>query len=218
MKIEDYHALVKAFDPGVVRKKPGQGGKKMDYVSHGSVTERLNQVDPDWSMDTRATYTYAGKDGRLHVEGVEIALTVCGVTRVEAGGPQRQDGFANEIKNAYSDALKRAAMRFGVALTIWESSVEAQYDEDVNPDYEPPAPAPRQTPQEPQNAAETTTIQERTIAEAWDMASEAQPYPAVVNHLRQLQADASPDQWTAIKRALAAIKAKHYAQPEEVAR
>lgn len=63
-----------------------------------------------------------------------------------------------------------------------------------------------------------TEAQERTIAEAWDMGNAQTPYPTVVNHLRQLQADATPDQWTAIKRALAAIKAKQYPQPEEVAR
>lgn len=210
MKIEQYHDLVKEWPQGKIKTKKGQGGKPMSYISHGLVTERLNQVDPAWSMETRATYTYTGKDGRLHVEGVEIALTVCGVTRVEAGGPQRQDGFANEIKNAYSDALKRAAMRFGVALTIWESSVEAQYDEDVNPDYEAPA---QQQPPEP-----LTDAQERTIAQAWDMAQTGDRYPAVIALLKTLQVAATPDQWTAIRRALAAIKAKHYAQPEEVAR
>lgn len=59
-----------------------------------------------------------------------------------------------------------------------------------------------------------TDKQEQVFAEAWDMATQAQPYPAVVSHLRQLQADATPDQWTAIRRALAAIKAKHYANKE----
>lgn len=206
MNAEQYHELVKEWPKGKIKSKPGQGGRKMDFISHGLVTERLNQVDPGWSMETRATYTYAGKDGRLHVEGVEIALTVCGVTRVEAGGPQRQDGFANEIKNAYSDALKRAAMRFGVALTIWESSVEAQYDEDAHPDYEAPV---QQQPPQP-----LTDSQEQVIAQAWEMAEAGDQYPAIIALLKTLQVAATPEQWNAIRRASAAIKAKHYNQKE----
>jgi hypothetical protein len=49
------------------------------------------------------------------------------------GGPQRQDGFTNEYKNAVSDAFKRAAMRRGVALEMWEDLVDAEFDEDTHP-------------------------------------------------------------------------------------
>ncbi len=138
---ETRRALAKPFPDAKVKQKPGQGGRLMAYISHGLVTERLNEVDPGWSWRVLQTFTYTkdekDKQGqiaeRVHCEGVLIEMTVGGVTRVEAGGPQRQDGFANELKNALSDALKRGAMRFGVALSMWESLIDAEQDEDVHP-------------------------------------------------------------------------------------
>lgn len=134
MKKEIQTALEKPFPPDKVKTKPGRGrdGGRLSYISHGLITERLTDADPAWSSERIATHTYTGADGLLHCAGVEIALTVGGVTRVESGGPQRQDGFANEIKNSYSDALKRGAMRFGVALANWESLIDAEGDEDYD--------------------------------------------------------------------------------------
>lgn len=129
--------LTRPFPPGKVKTKRGQGQRMMSYISHGLVTERLNEADPQWSSEMVAEHTYLDPNGVLHCAGVTIRLTVNGVSRVESGGPQRQDGFTNEIKNAYSDALKRAAMRFGVALAMWESLIDAEFDEDANPDDEP---------------------------------------------------------------------------------
>jgi len=149
--------LAEPFPSEKIKQKRGQGGRTMSYISHGLVTERLNDVDPGWSSEVLTEHIYKDQSGRLHCEGVTISLTVNGVTRVEAGGPQRQDGFANEIKNAYSDALKRAAMRFGVALEMWESLVDAEYDEDVHPDYAPALHEPEfrvsQMPSQRQNTA-----------------------------------------------------------------
>jgi hypothetical protein len=136
-----------AFDPSVVGKKD-----KFDYISHALVTERLNEVCPGWSLEITQVFTYSDTNGRLHCEGVMVALTIDGVTRMEMGGPQRiggpqgnngRESFMLECKNAVSDALKRAAMRFGVALYLWDSLVDAIGDEDVHPDrpIEPPAPA-----------------------------------------------------------------------------
>ncbi len=100
-------------------------------------------------------------------------------------------GGEDLVKGAITDAMKKAATLFGVALELY------------GPDYGAEPDAPTMTP-----------IQERTIAEAWDMGDAQTPYHAVVNHLRPLQADATPEEWNAIKRALAAIKAKHYANME----
>jgi hypothetical protein len=158
MSEDTWRQLARPFPPEKVKQKRGQGGRTMDFISHGLVTERLNDADPSWASRVLAEHTYTDpQTGRLHCEGVTIELTVLGVSRVEAGGPQRQDGFANEIKNAYSDALKRAAMRFGVALGMWESLIDAEYDEDAHPDTSTPRagttpgrePAPRSSPQRP---------------------------------------------------------------------
>lgn len=122
------------FPATKVKKKPGPGGRSLDYISHGLITERLNGADPDWSWDVVTEHIYYDEQKRPHCAGVTIRLTVGGVTRIEAGGPQRQETLANELKNAYSDALKRGAMRFGVALSVWENLIDAVGDEDVYPD------------------------------------------------------------------------------------
>ncbi|TXH50934.1 MAG: DUF1018 domain-containing protein [Desulfurellales bacterium] len=124
--------LSRPFPLEKVKQKRGQGNRTMNYISHGLVTERLNEADPNWSSEVVAEHIYHDSHGVPHCAGVTIRLTVHGVTRVEAGGPQRQDGFTNEIKNAYSDALKRAGMRFGVALEMWESLLDAEGDEDYD--------------------------------------------------------------------------------------
>jgi hypothetical protein len=145
--------LASKFPDEVVKKKPGRGNAPaMSYISHAIVTERLNKLAPDWSVRNVATHTYLDGQGVIHCAGVTLEMTIGGVSRVESGGPQRQDGFTNEIKNAYSDALKRCAMRFGVALYIWDQLVDAEFDEDVYPDYVPPAasaPTPRPAPSAP---------------------------------------------------------------------
>lgn len=124
--------LAQPFDPKQIRTKPGRGGSRpLTFISHGLITARLNEVDPAWSNTIDEVYTYADAQGRTHCEGVLLTLTVGGVSRQEMGGPQRQDGFTNECKNAASDALKRAAMRFGVALSMWDSLVDAEGDEDA---------------------------------------------------------------------------------------
>jgi hypothetical protein len=129
--------LAKAFPAEVVKTKPGRGGSKpLSYISHALVTERLNEVDPDWSWRVLTEHIWYDPNGAPHCAGVTVEMTVGGVTRVEAGGPQRQEAFTNEIKNAYSDAIKRAAMRFGVALYIWDSLVDAQDDDDAQEEHE----------------------------------------------------------------------------------
>ena len=83
----------------------------LDYVGHASVTDRLLTVDPGWCWEPMAVDQFGApaldKDGNLW-----IRLTVCGVTRPGCGdGPN--------MKERIGDALRNAAMRFGVALELW---------------------------------------------------------------------------------------------------
>jgi hypothetical protein len=186
-------ALAKPFPPEKVKKKRGQGNRMMDYISHGLITERLNDVDPEWSWRPIQTYTYADASGRIHCEGVEVELTIGGVSRVEAGGPQRQDGFANEIKNAYSDALKRAAMRFGVALHMWESLVDAESDEDYA-DADPLGPV---------------------LDHLAGMDSRNEPYADIKQYATERWAQWSPEQQARVAAAMKAIQGRR--QPVSIA-
>lgn len=89
----------------------------LDYVGHAAVTDRLLQVDPEWTWEPVAF----GPDGLPLIDGnggLWIRLTVAGVTRLGYGHPDGKRG-GDAIKEAIGDALRNAAMRFGVALDLW---------------------------------------------------------------------------------------------------
>lgn len=83
----------------------------LDFVGHADVTDRLLQVDPEWTWEPFGT----GPDGlpaRDRDGNLWIRLTVLGVTRPGVG-----DG--KNAKECIGDAIRNAAMRFGVALDLW---------------------------------------------------------------------------------------------------
>lgn len=103
-------ALRKPFPAESVGKLP-KGGAMLDYVGHAAVTDRLLTVDPEWSWEPLAL----GPDGLPALDragNLWIRLTVCGVTRLGVG-----DG--KSAKECIGDAIRNAAMRFGVALDLW---------------------------------------------------------------------------------------------------
>lgn len=189
-------ALSKDFGPEAVKYKPGRGGSgKLAYVSHGMINKRLNDVDPDWhAAMVERWITEAG--GALHCLGGVMRLTVGGVTREEAGGPARLTTLADDLKNTYSDCLKRCAMRFGVALSLWESAEEGDEDampwvkgeEGVGPDFNrlpptPRAPVQQRPPQRAQQAPQAapvvlTEAQNKALADARDSAEASVGYEA----------------------------------------
>lgn len=83
----------------------------LDYVGHAAVTDRLLIVDPDWNWEPMGL-DEKGLPALTSGKNLWIKLTVCGVTRLGVG-----DG--NSIKECIGDAIRNAAMRFGVALDLW---------------------------------------------------------------------------------------------------
>lgn len=83
----------------------------LDYVGHADVTRILLLVDPEWTWEPLALDA-AGLPAFDREGGLWIRLTVLGVTRLGYGdGP--------DPKQRIGDALRNAAMRFGVALSLW---------------------------------------------------------------------------------------------------
>lgn len=118
MNPEDVAALSVPFPPEVIKQKGG-GGFAADYVDHGHVTERLLAVDPEWTWEPLAT-DENGVPLLVPVGGMSYLwgrMTVLGVTRIEVGSVESDKKEA--LKEAVSDFIKRAAMRFGVALHLW---------------------------------------------------------------------------------------------------
>jgi hypothetical protein len=114
----------------------------IDYVGHADVTSRLLEADEGWSWEPQArdidpavlaAAVAAGPDViRLVLEnappkydldergnpvGLWIRLTVGGQTRPGYGSCPSGQGDA--VKVLIGDALRNAAMRFGVALALW---------------------------------------------------------------------------------------------------
>jgi hypothetical protein len=92
----------------------------LDYVGHAQVTARLLDVDPLWSWEPFAIDD-RGLPALDSAGGLWIRLTVSGMTRIGYGDAQGKNG-PNAVKEAIGDALRNAAMRFGVALDLWSKS------------------------------------------------------------------------------------------------
>jgi hypothetical protein len=84
----------------------------LDYVGHATTTDRILKVDPEWTWRPMATEIDTGFPKFDSQGGLWILLTIKGVTR-----PGYGDG--KTPKEVIGDAIRNAAMRFGVALDLW---------------------------------------------------------------------------------------------------
>jgi hypothetical protein len=122
--------LAEPFRSDQVRWKPQvvtDAGKALavPYVDPRVVTERLDQVaGGDWSFH----WEPLGVQGDRLV--VKSSLTILGVTREDVGEHVLSDREqADPWKSAVSDALKRAAVHFGVGRYLyWLEAVWCNYD------------------------------------------------------------------------------------------
>jgi hypothetical protein len=129
---DKWKELRKPFDPKVIGKIP-KGGIMLDYVGHAAVTDRLLSVDPTWTWEPMATDEHGAP---MSASGnLWIKLTVNGVTRIGVG-----DG--KNAKECISDAIRNAAMRFGVALDLWSKEELESTLEDPSMKNLKPAQAP----------------------------------------------------------------------------
>lgn len=114
------------FDPKDIKERVGwttKGGKEVvvKYVEWSTVVERLNEVCPAWS----ATIISATQQGSQVV--VHMNLEINGITRSGIGIGKGSDEKA--WKGAASDAIKRAAVNFGVALNLYENDENTIYQD-----------------------------------------------------------------------------------------
>lgn len=157
----------------------------LDYVGHAGITDRLNEVDPEWDYEfmhvelspwtedavaklyesgTPEALTEARRLVRAHGRplsrdgGCWIRLTVLGVTRMGFGDAAGKSG-PNATKEVIGDALRNAAMRFGVGTYLWSKS-EAAYakrlgveDPDDAPEQQTPSETAVPRPAEPDSPA-----------------------------------------------------------------
>ncbi|MET0752528.1 MAG: Rad52/Rad22 family DNA repair protein, partial [Pyrinomonadaceae bacterium] len=109
--------LRKNVDPELVKQREGWRDRNgnthfVDYVEWHTVADILDETAPNWS--------HSVKDIRQigDIFTVTVAITIDGVTREGLG-----TGIANSelgIKKAEHDALKRAAVKFGIARDLYK--------------------------------------------------------------------------------------------------
>lgn len=89
------------------------------YLQHTDVADRLDSVDPTWSF---TVLTEGFKEIPGWGEALEKIYFV--TARVTLGGVSRENvGEGSEPKGAYSDALKRCAMLFGIGRFLYDGEV-----------------------------------------------------------------------------------------------
>jgi hypothetical protein len=130
MTPEQAAKLREPFPKSAIGKMP-KAGLQLDYVGHAAVTQRLLEVDPTWTWQP-AGINDNGLPAFDERGGLWITLTVCGVTRYGYGEPMGQDPH-DKVKGAIGNAIRNAAMRFGVALDLWAK-------EDITTTFEHPRP------------------------------------------------------------------------------
>ena len=133
-----WEQLREPFPPERVLQLPATSKRpELDYVSHADVTDRLLAVDPTWSWEWGVNDPQTGLPSKalsLTLEHDEwalwMALTVNGSTKRDVGYAAAlvygSDGKSyphpEALKHVVSDALRRCAMRFGVALDLWQKA------------------------------------------------------------------------------------------------
>lgn len=103
----------------------------LDYVGHAALTDRLLEVDPEWTWEPMSVDP-TGAPILDRNGGMWIRLTVLGVTRIGYGDAQGKSG-ANAVKEVIGDALRNAGMRFGLALDLWHKGDLHDATEQQNP-------------------------------------------------------------------------------------
>lgn len=116
----------------------GLPAQHIDFVGHAAVTDRLLEVDPLWNWEPVGV-DQNGMPVLDNNGGLWIRLTIAGLTRLGYGDAQGKRG-GDAVKEAIGDAIRNAAMRFGVALDLWHKGdlhIESQEEPEAPVDEDP---------------------------------------------------------------------------------
>lgn len=109
------------IDPHLIKQREGWRDRNgnthyVDYVEWHTVADILDRLAPDWSHTVREIKDF----GPIII--VRVAITIGGVTREGLGTGTSESELG--IKKAEHDALKRAAVKFGVARELYRKETE----------------------------------------------------------------------------------------------
>lgn len=119
--VKTLSTLKQPVDPRLIKTREGwrdrNGNQHMvEYVEWHTVADILDRVAPTWSHSVRGIVQIGD------MVAVTAAITIDGVTRegVGTGNADNETG----IKKAEHDALKRAAIKFGIARELYQRESE----------------------------------------------------------------------------------------------
>jgi hypothetical protein len=122
--------LRRPIDPRLIKTREGWTDRHgvthwVEYIEWHTVADILDRVAPNWSHAVR-NITQIGD-----MVAVTAAITIDGVTRegVGTGTAESETG----IKKAEHDALKRAAVKFGVARDLYQRESEVIEEDGISP-------------------------------------------------------------------------------------
>lgn len=122
--------LRKTVDPNLVRQRAGRRDRNgnlhiVEYVEWHTVADILDEHAPNWGHTIKDIRSIGD------IITVTVAITIDGVTRegVGTGKTASETG----IKKAEHDALKRAAVKFGIARELYKREFDATEPEDAAP-------------------------------------------------------------------------------------
>jgi hypothetical protein len=160
LKVLQDHAVP---DPAIVGKLP-KGGMQLDFVGHAEITRTLIEVDPLWWWEPAAwdggVPAVTRANGFAHMAGT---LYIKGVGRIGVGSVKEDK--PDVYKELVSDFLRNAAMRFGIALSLWSK----QEWDDLN-NYKQAAPAPAQARPQPAKNEKLSDEQLKQFTDACEKA------------------------------------------------
>jgi len=113
-------ALAAPFDPSLVKFRPGaiSGSRAlaMPYVDARAIQDRLDDVlgPLHWQDE----YEFLPDDGCVLCR-LRLRLAGEWITKMDVGGPSEQPDEGDRRKAAVSDALKRAAVKFGIGRYLY---------------------------------------------------------------------------------------------------
>lgn len=132
-------ALSEPFDPSFVRFKPavvsGNRALALAYVDARAIQDRLDEVlgVENWQDDYEAL-----ADGSV-ICRLRLKLGRRWITKVDVGSPSEQPDLGDRMKAAFSDALKRAAVKFGMGRYLYRLPNQwADYDPQKRQFVSPP--------------------------------------------------------------------------------
>ncbi len=120
---EEFQPQEIKFKPEVTKKtvngqkvdiKNNQGEQIAGCTAHIDARDVMNRLDAVVGIGGWSDSYQVLNDGK----NVECTLTVLGVSKSDVG-QTNEGGFADPLKAAYSDALKRAAVKFGIARHLY---------------------------------------------------------------------------------------------------